>query len=181
MKRFFYLLPVLLHRLTGWLPLQPKTGEVQFANIGDGIYPDGKKSYIADATAVTSPVTHFLLYKKSTAPPAGTNAADYVTLTVANADIPLGQSDDGAKTVGDLLAINLLGAVTGTLRVVTDGTAADGDYLMPSAVTPGYAAKFAAGAGNRCIGKAIIPSDGTGAAGDIINFIPNMPLNNPGV
>ncbi len=185
MKRLLFLVPLMIQRATGWLPFQPKPGKVQFANIGEGTYPRGVKTYLADASAINSPAVHFLLYKKSAAPPAGTAAADYVTLCTANTDIPLGPSDDGAKLVGDLLAINLLGAVRGTIRVVTDGTIADGDYVMPSAltVTPvgasaataGAVAKYVVASTNRLIGKAVIPSDSTAEAGATIEMIPMAP------
>jgi hypothetical protein len=56
MRRFLYLLPVFIHRLTGWLPFQPKPGAIQFANTIPlakcaqivGVEPDAKFQRIAD-------------------------------------------------------------------------------------------------------------------------------------
>jgi hypothetical protein len=191
MKKLLKLIPILIHRVTGWLPFQPKTGKVQFANIGEGTYDQGRKTYLADSAAALTPGVHYLLYKKSTSPPAGGAAADYCTLCSATSDIPLGSSDDAPDFLGMPTAINLFGATVGTHRVVTDGTIADGDYVMPSSVsvtppgagaaTTGAVGKFVASGGNRLIGKAVIPSDCTANAGDTITIIPQLPINNPGV
>jgi hypothetical protein len=54
--RLLYLLPILIYRLTGWLPFQPKPGKVTFANAIPleecaktlGVVPDAKLQQLVD-------------------------------------------------------------------------------------------------------------------------------------
>ncbi len=131
---------------------------VQFANIGEGTYSDGRKSYIPDA-ATTS---RYLLYKKGT-------DVDHCAITGAG-DTPLGPSDDQADA-GVAISINLLGAVKGTVRVVTDGTVNDGDFVKAGATGKVTQAVST----NRTFGIAIIPTDCSKADGDVITIIPMAP------
>jgi hypothetical protein len=184
MKRFLQLIPVWIHRIIGRLPLQPKTGDVSFANVGEGVYDKGVRTYFADASAVNTPGVHYLLYKKSASPPSGYNAADCVTLTTGNTDLVIGSSDDAPDFAGMPTAVNLFGAEVGTCRIITDGTILDGSLVMPSSAqittqgvaTYGCCTVYVASATNVCIGRAMIPSDCTSAAGDAIQVIPMTPV-----
>lgn len=157
--RKFALLPLLYHRVAWWFGLgsAPRTG-VQFCNIGEGTYSDGRKSYLADAATSS----RYLLYKKGT-------DVDHVAITGAGDD-PLGPSDDQAEA-GMPIAINLLGAVKGTIRVVTDGTVDDGEYVKAGA----NGKVTAASTTDLSFGRAIIPSDCSKADGDVITIIPMAP------
>lgn len=131
---------------------------ITFANIGEGSYEDGKKTYIADADTTA----RYLLYK------VGTDA-DHCAITGAGDD-PLGPSDDQAAS-GTAIGINLLGARKGTVRVTTDGTIANGDYVK-CGVT-GFVTK--ASTTDLSFGRAVIGTDATRASGDVITIIPVMP------
>ena len=132
---------------------------MQFANIGEGTYRKGRKSYLPDA-ATTS---RYLLYKKGT-------DADHCAIAGLN-DVILGPSDDQAD-VGIPICINLVGGAEGTLRCQTDGTFADGDYIKSGAV--GQATKATTGDAG-IFGIARIGTDASSAAGDTITFEPNLP------
>lgn len=157
--REFYLAPILVERLFRWFGFERvhRSG-VQFANIGEGTYRNGVKSYTPDA-ATTS---RYLCYK------IGTDG-DHSAITGAG-DTPLGQSDDQADA-GVPIAINLFGVVPGTLRVVTDGTIANGDHVKCGAT--GKVTK--ASTTDRSFGIAIIGTDQTSADGDVIAIIHCVP------
>jgi hypothetical protein len=157
--RKVYLLPIGIHRLTGWLPGARMHPRIQFANIGEGTYGHGKRSYLPDA-ATTS---RYLLYKRGT-------DADHCAICGA-ADDPLGPSDDQAGSDGVPITINLLGAGHSTLRVVTDGTIADGDYVKCGAT--GKVTK--ASTTDLSFGRALISTDSSRADGDTITIIPMVP------
>jgi hypothetical protein len=157
--RKVYLAPIGLPRLLGWLPGRQVMPRVQFANIGEGTYGHGYKSYIPDAATTA----RYLLYKKGT-------DVDHCAICGAGDD-PLGPSDDQAGSDSVPIAIALLGAVMGTVRVVTDGTIADGDYVKCGA--NGQATK--ATTGDLSFGRARIATDASSAAGDVITIIPVMP------
>ena len=170
---------------------QPKTGKVEFANVGEGTYEHGKKSYRPDATTVlnANAAFHYLLYKQSTV------GVDFVTLAGAG-DTPLGPSEDIPELdnqatsqaygvtppqtalptgTGLPIAIMLLGAVQGTVRVVTDGTVTNNAYVKCAAngqVTLAVTTDVV-------IGKSVITSDMTSAAGDVITMIPILPGKHP--
>src|ERR1051325_7189723 len=76
--RKIYLLPIAVHRLIGFWPGVHIRPQLQFANIGEGTFADGVKSYIADAATNS----RYLLYKKGT-------DVDHCAVTGAGDD-PLG-------------------------------------------------------------------------------------------
>ena len=184
MKRLLSLIPVFISRVTGWLPLQPKTGKVQFANVSEGDYQNGEKTYFADASATNSPGIHHLVYMQSTAGVTGSySAADCCTLCTGPTSIPLGVSEDAPDYTGMPTQIRLLGAVKGTIRVVTDGTCTNGASVMVKGSTTtingvatyGVCTTYTTSGTNYAIGRAVIPSDCTSAAGDVITVIPYPP------
>jgi hypothetical protein len=164
--RKIYLLPIGIAKIrtffTGqhYRDLEPRYvgAGVQFANIGEGTYEHGIKSYIPDA-ATTS---RYLLYKRGT-------DADHCAICGAGDD-PLGPSDDQADA-GVAIGIKLLGAVKGTVRVVTDGTVNDGDYVKCGATGKVTTALTT----NLTFGRAVIPTDCSKADGDTITIIPALP------
>jgi hypothetical protein len=219
MKKFLFLLPVAIHRMTGWLPFQPKPGKVSFANIGAGRSVDGVKSFMPYyATAADwagclagEGAGHFLLWCPGTL--AGT-----VTLTTAVTSCPMGSSEDAvsastlAATAAALLAggnneyqtptatnsavsttnqpsigVQLFGAVTGTVKVIADGSAIVNGSLLSCSAVATYAGAVALLVPNGsvagttyCVGRAVIgPDEGTPAAGDVIEMIPAMPFTVP--
>lgn len=138
-----------------------RPNKVEFANIGEGTFGDGKKSYIPDA-ATTS---RYLLYKTG-------SDADHCVICGAGDD-PLGPSDDqaDANRLDVPIAINILGATKGTVRVVTDGTVANGNYVKAGANGQVTVAVTT----NLSFGRAVITTDATSAAGDVITIIPMVP------
>ncbi len=139
-----------------------RKSKVNFANVGEGDYSHGRKSYLVDTgTAVLG--TRYLLYKVG-------SDADHVT-TCGAGDVPIGQSDDaGDSANSDVpIAINLLGAAHGTLRCVTDGTIANGNYIKTAA---NGQATVANNGDAGIFGKALFGTDTTSNAGDVITFVP---------
>ncbi len=130
----------------------------EFTNIGEGTFENGRKTYVADAATSS----RYLLYKKGT-------DVDHSAITGAGDD-PLGSSDDQAAA-GEPIAINLFGACKGTVRVITDGTVDDGEYVKAGAngkVTQAATTDLS-------FGRAIIPTDCSKADGDVITIIPMVP------
>jgi hypothetical protein len=186
MKRFLYLLPVLIHRCTGWLPFQPKQGGVQFTNIGEGTADKGIKSYASDvissaaglATVIAKEsLGKYLLWM------AGSDA-DHVTPTTANTDVPIGVSDDSPPTVlsgSTRIGVKVLGAFPGTTRMVWDGvgtTPTNGMRLMPSSASylNGTVTIHTTSGTNTCVGSCLVGLDqGTLAAGSVIEVVPCLP------
>lgn len=156
--RKFYLLPIGIHRLIGFMPGQRLRTGVQFANIGEGSFDTGVKAYLPDAATSS----RYLLYK------VGTDV-DHCAICGAGDD-PIGSSDDQAE-VGVPLAINVFGACRGTIRVVSDGTVNNGDYVKAGAT--GKVTQAATT--NLSFGRAIIGTDCTKADGDVITIIPMVP------
>lgn len=142
---------------SSWNPAH--RSKVQFANIGEGTFGEGVKSYIPDAATTA----RYLLYKKGT-------DVDHCAITGAGDD-PLGPSDDQAGSDSVPIAINLLGSCKGTLRVVTDGTVADGDYVKAGAT--GFVTK--ASTTDLSFGRARISTDMSSASGDVITIIGMVP------
>src|SRR5690348_13823183 len=99
----------------------PASVRTEFCNIGEGTSDTGVKSYLPDATTSA----RYLLYK------IGTDG-DHCAITGAG-DTPLGSSDDQADSTTTPIAINLFGAVRGTVRVVTDGTISNGNRVKAGA------------------------------------------------
>ena len=141
----------------------PACTGIQFANIGEGSFDQGRKTYFADATTSS----RYLLYKTG-------SDADHVALAGAG-DTPLGPSDDSVADITVPISINLLGACPGTLRVVTDGTVTNGAWVKAAA----NGQVTAATTGDVVIGRAIITSDVTSAAGDVITIVPIVPGKHP--
>lgn len=159
--RKIHLAPLTIERvahLMGFTRRAPQ-GSVMFANIGEGTFDNGVKTYVADAATGG----RYLLYKKG-------SDADHCAIAGLN-DVVLGPSDDQAEA-GMPIAIKLLGAVKGTQRVQTDGTIADGDYMKSGAA--GQATKATTGDPG-IFGIAVIPTDASAAAGDTIQFRPGLP------
>lgn len=145
---------------------------VEFANIAEGSHQDGVKSFtpnVGDAGTTE----RYLLYKKGT-------DADHITVASAG-DIPLGVADDliDVNNLDIPIAVKLLGAVRGTVRVVSDGTLTDGCKVTTA--NSGRAA--ATTTTNLVIGICIIGTDqsaaGTSAAGDVCEMIPQLPTKSP--
>lgn len=157
-QKFCLLLPLFFQRFKKIPPARP--AGIQFANISEGTFEHGVKTYFGDATTSS----RYLLYKQG-------SDADHVAVCGAG-DVPLGPSDDMIDDTGVPIAVKLLGAAKGTMRVVSDGTIANGDRVTTGA--NGKAAKQAT-TGNLSFGKAVISSDMTAADGDVITIIPALP------
>lgn len=162
--RKVYLAPLLFERLVSYLPGQPVArGGIQFANVNEGIAPNGVKMFIPDAITTS----RYLLYKKG-------SDVDHVAITTTG-DTPIGSSDDQVDDITVQLAINVFGAVRGTVRVISDGTVADGNYVKCGTlgrVTPAVTTDLV-------IGKALLGTDRTAAAGEAIEIIPILPGKHP--
>ncbi len=131
----------------------------EFANVGEGDFAHGHKPYLVDIGAVAG---RYLLYKIG-------SDNDHVT-TCGAGDSPIGQSDDqGDSNNTDVpVSINLFGACRGTLRVVTDGTIANGNYVKAAA----NGQVTVAAAGDIICGRACFGTDTTTNAGDVITIVP---------
>lgn len=161
LKRMIALLPVTLHRISHGLfsrKIKMAEGAAFFANIGEGTASRGVKSYTPDAATTA----RYLCYK------IGTDG-DHSAITGAG-DVPLGQSDDQADS-GVPIALSLFGVAPGTLRVVSDGTIANGDHVKCGAT--GKVTK--ASSTDVSFGIALIGSDGSSADGDAISIIHCVP------
>ena len=142
---------------------KPAVAGLQFANIGEGIAPNGVKMFIPDAITTS----RYLLYKKG-------SDVDHVAITTTG-ETPIGSSDDQADDVTVPMGINVFGAIRGTVKVVTDGTVADGNYVKCGTLGRVTVAVTT----DVVIGKALIGTDATAAAGDVISIIPIMPGKHP--
>jgi|HubBroStandDraft_6_1064221.scaffolds.fasta_scaffold290415_2 hypothetical protein len=131
----------------------------EFTNIGEGTYENGHKSYLPDVVTTQ----RYLLYMRG-------SDTNHCTVATAGAS-PLGPCDDQADENDIPITINLLGAVKGTVRVVTDGSINDGSYVKCAA----NGVATAASAGDVSFGIAVIPTDCTNANGDTITIIPMAP------
>lgn len=162
--RKLYLAPLLFQRLCWWFGGErPRHGGIQFANIGDGIAPNGVKMFIPDAVTTS----RYLLYKKG-------SDVDHVAITTTG-DTPIGSSDDQVDDITVPIALNVFGAVRGTVRVISDGTVADGNYVKCGTngrVTVAVTTELV-------IGKALLGTDRTAAAGEAIEIIPILPGKHP--
>ncbi len=139
--------------------------QTHFANVGEGDFTHGRKSYLVDTgTAVLT--SRYLIYKIG-------SDNDHVT-TCGAGDVPIGQSDDqGDSSNSDVpISVNLFGVCPGTLRVVTDGTISNGDYVKTAA--NGQATKAATGDAGQ-FGKALFGTDTTANAGDVITVVHDVP------
>jgi hypothetical protein len=147
---------MILHRAT-------RRTRVEFCNVFGATHDGGRVSKLADAATSY----RYLLYKMGT-------DADHVAICGAG-ETPLGPSDDQAEA-GLPIAINVLGACKGTVRMVSDGTPTDGNYVKAAA--NGQCAL--ASNGDVVIGRAIIPLNTDAAtAGAVIEVTPIMPAKHP--
>ena len=164
--RKVYLMPLVIQRVIGLLPGRraPSYG-VQFANIGEGTFEHGLKSYIPDSGTAA----RYLMYK------IGSTADNCVVCGAG--DTPLGSSDDlaDANNLDLPITIKLFGSIHGTTRVVTDGTVANGNYVKCAA----NGQVTVANNGDVVIGKAIFGSDTSANAGDPITVVPILPGKHP--
>ena len=159
--RKVWLAPLLIERIAHLMGFQrtAPAGSVMFANIGEGTFESGVKTYIADAATGG----RYLIYK------IGTDA-DHVAIAGLN-DVAIGVSNDQA-VLGDPIAIQLFGCKPGMLRVQTDGTIANGDFMKSGAA--GQATKATTGDAG-IFGKALFGTDTSNAAGDTITFVHDVP------
>jgi hypothetical protein len=143
-----------------------KAGRADFANIGEGSRDSGHLSLLADTGTPPQTTSRFLLVKFST-------DGDHFT-TCGAGDVPLGINQDVYDPNNTDVPNNiaLLGAASGTQRVVTDGTIANGNYVKTGAngqatvATTGVAGIF---------GMAVFGTDTTASAGDVITVVTSFP------
>ncbi len=156
----------MVERLKWWFGFsRAPRGGVQFANIGEGTFEHGLKSYIPDSGTAS----RYLMYK------IGSTADNCVVCGAG--DTPLGSSDDlaDANNLDLPITIKLFGSIHGTTRVVTDGTVANGNYVKCAA----NGQVTVANNGDVVIGKAIFGSDTSANAGDTITVVPILPGKHP--
>jgi hypothetical protein len=139
---------------------------VNFANIGEGTRETGHIALLGDTANAPQTSNRFLLVKKST-------DADHYTTTTTN-DVSIGINQDVYDAANTDMPNNIAlhGAAPGTQRVVTDGTITDG--LPVKCGTLGQATAATTGDAG-IFGRACFGSDTTGAAGDIITVITDVP------
>lgn len=156
----------LVSALAVWIDRR-RRARAQFANVGEGNYGHGRRSFLPDSNAVTT--SRYLLYKLG-------SDADHVTTTVPG-DAPIGQSDDVAdpNNLDVPICVNLFGAVPGTLRVVSDGTITNGCWVVAGA--NGQAAALPSATGTYyVVGRALFGTDTTTNAGDVVTIISSLPM-----
>lgn len=157
--RKVYLMPLLVDRMAWWFGFarRPRLG-VQFANIGEGTFEHGLKSYIPDSGTTS----RYLLYKIG-------SDNDHCVVCGAG-DTPLGSSDDlaDANNLDVAITIKLFGAMKGMTRVITDGTVANGNRVKAGA---GGKVTVAV-TGDPSFGIAVFGTDTSSANGDTITIIP---------
>lgn len=110
---------------------------VEFANIAEGQRPTGNRTYLADA-AIT---TRYLLVKLG-------SDANHIAVCSAVTDNPIGVCTDEPAAAEDEANVQLLGAASGTLRVVSGAAIAAGAYVATTAtgkVQTAIATQFAIG------------------------------------
>jgi hypothetical protein len=148
--------------------------KTEFANIGEGTRETGYIALLGDANAApltgatTTPTTNgrFLLAKKST-------DGDHWTTCTIN-DVSIGVAQDVYDPSNTDVPINIrLHAAPGTGRVQTDGTITDGVPIKAGALGQATAAT----SGDAGIfGRAIIGTDTTANAGDVITYVGATPF-----
>lgn len=167
----------LMAALAVYRKLSRRKPSVGFANVGEGTYETGIKSFLfdtggatANAAALAANTTsqgRFLLYKNTT-------DGDHLTVCGLN-DVSIGIGQDAYDAVNFDVPINvaLHGAGQATRKVVTDGTITNGLPVkagatgQTTAATTGDAGIF---------GRAVIGTDTTAAAGDIITVVTMVPM-----
>jgi len=137
-----------------------KKCSVEFANVAEGTYCEGVKTYKVDA-AFSS---RFLLAKVG-------SDVDHVDVCGAT-DIPLGINTDSAAAAEEEVGIALFGAAEGTRRVVASAAITLGDMVVAAAsgkvkTLPGTTGTY------YIIGRAI---KAAAADGDVIEIAPTFPI-----
>jgi hypothetical protein len=150
---------------------KPKT---EFANIGEGTRETGYLPLLGDTAnapltgLTTTPTTNgrFLVAKKST-------DGDHFTTCTTN-DVSIGVAQDVYDPNNTDVPINIrLHTAPGTGRVQTDGTITDGVPIKAGALGQATAAST----GDAGIfGRAIIGTDETSNAGDVITYVGATPF-----
>ncbi len=135
-------------------------GTKLFANIAEGQYLSGNKTYLADA-AIT---TRFFLVK------LGTDSGHVaVCAGAATVDEVIGVCTDESAAAEDPVNVHLLGAGTGTHKMVAGAAITAGAKLMSA--TNGKVITATTGS-NYVIGKALTAA---AADGDVIEVISTVP------
>ena len=161
------ILAVQLVRMSKTLSRYTRERKAKFANIGEGTYDTGLFPMLGDQSNAPQTSSRYLLVKTST-------DANHFTTTTTN-DVPIGINQDVYDAANPDVPCNIaiIGAKAGTIRCVTDGTVANGAAVkcgtlgQCTAATTGDAGIF---------GRALITTDMSSAAGDIITIIPTVPF-----
>jgi hypothetical protein len=177
MKTILIVIPaaVITAILTRWLIARRKL-RAHFANVGEGTRETGHTSYLwdsggatANAAALAAAATsagRFLLVKNTT-------DGDHITVCGA-LDTPVAICEDAYDVNNSDVPVScsILGAGR-TVRVVTDGTIANGNPVTTGAT--GFATAATTGQAG-IFGRANFGSDTTSAAGDVITVITTVPF-----
>jgi hypothetical protein len=158
--RKIWLAPLLIERVLHAMGFtRAPAGNVMFANTGDGTFEGGVRTYTADADTTG----RYLIYKVG-------SDNDHSAIAGLN-DVAIGVSNDQAQA-GQPIAIQLFGCKPGMLRVQTDGTINNLDYMKAGAA--GQATKATTGDAG-IFGRAVFGTDTTNAANDVITFVHDVP------
>lgn len=133
--------------------------QAQFCNIGEGTFDTGVRSYLPDATQTS----RYLCYKIG-------STSDNIAVCGAG-DVPIGSCDDQPDSTTTPVAINIFGVKAGLVRVITDGTIANGDHVKCAA--NGQVTK--ASTTDVSFGIALFGTDTSSAAGDTITIAHCVP------
>lgn len=140
--------------------LVPPPARYQFANNNRGIRPDGRRTYLADAAITT----------KGLLVVTGTDS-EHIALA-GTSSVPLGVALDEAEAAEDAVAVQLFGAVGGTVLVVASAAITAGDLVVAAA--SGKVRTLPALTGTyHIIGRAI---NAAGADGDLVEIAPSFPI-----
>lgn len=126
----------------------------EFANIAEGTRPTGNKTYLADAAIAT----RYLCVKLG-------SDLNHIAVCSAITDNPIGICSDEPAAAEDECNVQLLGAASGTLRVVSGAAITVGQYVATMAngkVQPAVTTQFV-------IGRAL---NGAGGADEIVEIDP---------
>lgn len=157
--------------------LWPSRTRATFVNVGEGTYHYGKRSMIWDSTgangtsnaaalaANTNSQGRYLLVKTG-------SDADHIVVCGAG-DTPIGVCMDAydANNTDVPAEVALLGVHPGTLRMVTDSSISNGNYVKCGANGQAVAASTT----NVSFGIALFGTDTTSAAGDVITVQHTIP------
>lgn len=126
-----------------------------YNGLSNGVYPDGVINKTVDAA-----LGRYRLVKEGAAPGS--------VQVAGAADRPWGLTDDEAVNTTDSVSIRVLGAQKGTVRMISDASAAIayGDLLVPAA--NGAVKTIAAGAGNYYVVGRALEAVANGAADEFM-------------